>query len=156
MGLALESRLVSAGAVLGGRPPGTHGVTRGVPTQASPCKSGQTRDFRTVRGPTFDKPRGAFFNGTVASSLLPPNGPGIELPAARDLTTVQPTAARPCPLPMRAAGGWGRPRAPRGAAAVLGGRLAVAAPRAGLGADATAEPAAELEGVTPAEDGRRE
>jgi len=38
--------------------------------------------------------------------LAPPNEQGIELPAARDLTTVQPTAARACPLPMRTAGGW--------------------------------------------------
>src|SRR5262245_36394110 len=43
-----------------------------------------------------------------------PNGPGIELPAARDLTPGGPTAARACRLPMRAAGGWGAP-APRGA-----------------------------------------
>src|SRR5262245_15850252 len=49
----------------------------------------------------------------------PPNGLGIELPAARDLTTVQPTAARPCPLPMRAADGWGAPAHPGAAAGQL-------------------------------------
>jgi hypothetical protein len=48
--------------------------------------------------------------------FLPPNGHGIELPAARDLTMDRPTAARPCRLPMRAAGGW-RPPAHPGAAA---------------------------------------
>src|SRR5262245_28513931 len=43
-----------------------------------------------------------------------PHGPGIELPAARDLTTDRPTPARPSRLPMRAAGGWSAPAHPGG------------------------------------------
>ena len=44
---------------------------------------------------------------------MPPNGAGIELPAARDLTMSKPTAARPRRVPMRAAGNWRGPARPR-------------------------------------------
>src|SRR5262245_36665543 len=48
----------------------------------------------------------------LRSFAVRPNGPGIELPAARDLTMDRPTAARACRLPMRAAGGWSAWQAP--------------------------------------------
>jgi hypothetical protein len=56
-----------------------------------------------------------------------PNGPGIELPAARECTKDRPTAARRVAYPARAAGGWRASQAPGwrpvSSNALLGGHL---------------------------------
>src|SRR5262245_49976060 len=80
-----------------------------------------TRPFGSstaIRGVSVGQPTGTCF-GFAILGLTPPNGPGIELPAARDLTMGQPAAARACRLPMRAAGGWGAPARPGAAAGQL-------------------------------------